>query len=110
MLEDICCGPGEDVTLFQKGPILGLHQAKKSTTKIAETTRIRLKSVQGIIKSWRDSGEPSSSGKKYGQKKILNDRDLRSLKHLLRSNHTKSTVELTAMFVSESKTISTRTM
>ncbi len=43
-------------------------------------------------------------------KKILNDRDRRSLKSLVKSNRKKTTVELTAMFNSESKSIYTCTM
>lgn len=41
--------------------------------------------------------------------KILIDRDRRSLKLLVKSNHKKATVEPTAMFNSESKSISTCT-
>lgn len=89
---------GKDVNLFQKGQIIGLHQAKKTTKEIAETTKIGLRTVQHIIKTWKDSGEPSSSRKKCGRKKILNDRDRRSLKRLVKSYRKKSTVELTAMF------------
>uniref|UniRef100_A0A8C9RQZ3 Transposase Tc1-like domain-containing protein n=1 Tax=Scleropages formosus TaxID=113540 RepID=A0A8C9RQZ3_SCLFO len=106
MSEDISCSRGKDVTLFQKGQIIGLHQAKKTTKEIAETT----KTFQSIIKTWKDSGEPSSSRKKCGLKKILNDRDWRSLKRLVKSNRKKRTVELTVMFNSESKSISTHTM
>ncbi|KAF7648268.1 hypothetical protein LDENG_00159640 [Lucifuga dentata] len=54
MSEDISCGRGKDVTLFQKGQIIGLHQAKKTTKEIAETTKIGLRTVQCIIKTWKD--------------------------------------------------------
>ena len=48
--------------------------------EIAETTKIGLRTVQRIIKNWKDSGrEPSSSRKKCGWKKILIDRDQRSV-------------------------------
>lgn len=53
---------GKDVNLFQKAQIIGLHQAKKT-----ETTKIGLRTVQRIIKTWKDSGEPSSSRKKCGR-------------------------------------------
>ncbi len=66
---------GKDVHLFQKGQIIGMHQAKKTFKEIAEATKIDLRTVQRIIKNWKDSGEPSST--------ILNDRDRRSLKHLV---------------------------
>ncbi len=109
MSEDTSCGYGKDVNLFQKGQIIGMHQAKKKTSKeIAETG---LRTVQRIIKNWKDSGEPSSSRKKCGRKKILIDRGRRSLKRLVKSNcKKKTTVELTAIFNSESKSISTYTM
>ena len=56
MSEDIPGGCGKDVSTFHKGEIIGLHQAK---------------TVQRIIKTWKDSGEPSSPhqmwlGKKSG--------------------------------------------
>ena len=57
----------EHMLLFQKGPIIGLHQvkktkkkqAKKTTKEIAETTNSGF--LKCIIKTWKDSGEPSSS-------------------------------------------------
>ena len=70
-------------------------------------TGIGLRTAQRIIKTWKDSGEPSSSRKKCGWKKILNDHDL---KRLVKWKCKKSSVELTAMFNSESKSISTDTM
>ena len=30
MLKDVSCSHGKDVTVFQKGLIIGLHQAKKT--------------------------------------------------------------------------------
>lgn len=110
MSKDTSRGRGKDVSLFEKGQIIGMHQAEKTSKEIAETTKIGLRTVQRIIKNWKDSGDPSSSRKKCGRKKILNDRDRRSLKRLVRSNRRKTTVELRAMFNSESKSISTRTM
>ncbi len=74
MSEDTSCGRGKDVNLFQKGQIIGMHQAKKAFKQIAEA-KIELRTVQRSIKYWKDSGEPSS--------KILNDRDRRSLKRLV---------------------------
>ncbi len=61
MSEDTSCGYGKDVNLFQNGQIVGMHQAKKTSKEIAKTTKIRLRTVQRIIKNWKDSGEPSSS-------------------------------------------------
>ena len=37
MSEDISCGRGKDVSLFQKGEITGLHQEKKTIKEIGET-------------------------------------------------------------------------
>ena len=57
--------------------IFGMHQAKK-------TSKIGLRAVQCIIKNWKDSGEPSPLRKECGrEKKVLNDCDGRSLKHLV---------------------------
>lgn len=53
---------GEDIHI-----ITGLHQAKKTTKEIAESTKIGLRTVLRIMKTWKDSGEQSSSRKKCGQ-------------------------------------------
>ena len=74
MSEDIFCSLGKDVSLFQ-GQTIGLHQAKRTTRLIAETTKIGLRTAQCIFKTWRESGEPSSLRKKSGRKEILNDCD-----------------------------------
>ncbi|MED6288853.1 hypothetical protein CHARACLAT_030526 [Characodon lateralis] len=95
MSKDTSCGREKNVGLFQKGQIIGMHQAEKTSKEIAETTKIGLRTVQNIIKNWKDSRDPSSSRKKCGRKKILNDdRDQRSLKRLVKSNCRKTTVEL----------------
>lgn len=93
------CGRGKDVNLFQKGHIIGINSSKENIQEDHETTQTGLRTVQCIIKTWKDSGEPLSLRKKCGQKKILNDR--RSLKRLVKSNHKKTPVELTAVFKSE---------
>lgn len=69
MLEDISYGRGKNVTLFRNGQIIGLHQAKKRTKDIPETTKIGFRTVQFIIKTWKDSGELSSWRKKCGWEK-----------------------------------------
>ena len=53
IIEDISCGRGKDVTLFQKAYLTSLHQENKTTKKTAATTKIGLKTVQRIIKTWR---------------------------------------------------------
>ena len=63
------------MSLFKKGQIVDMHQAEKTSKEIVETTKIVLRTVQRIIKTWKDNGEPSSSRKKCGQNKILNDGD-----------------------------------
>ena len=50
MSEDISCGHGKDVTLFQKGQIIVLHQEKKTTKDVDETAKIGLRTVQHIKK------------------------------------------------------------
>ena len=76
MSKDTSRGRGENVSLFERGQIIGMHQAEKtSALQIAETTKIGLRTVQRVIKNWKDSGDPSSSRRKCVWKKILNDRD-----------------------------------
>ena len=77
MSKDTSRGSGKDVSLFKKDKIIGMHQAEKTSKEIAETIRIVLRTVQIIIKNWKDSGKPSSSRKKCGRKKILIDRAMR---------------------------------
>ena len=85
--------------LFQKGQIIGMHQTKKISKELAETTKIGLRTVQRIMKNWKDSGEQSSSRKKCDCKNILNDHDWRSLKCLVKSNSKRTTVELSCYSV-----------
>ena len=59
----------KNVTLFRNGKIIGLHQAKKITKDITETTKIGFRTVQCVIKTWKDSGELSSWRKKCGWEK-----------------------------------------
>ena len=73
MLKDTSHGRGKD--LFERGQVIGMHQAEKTSKETAETTKIRLRAVQRIMKNWKDSGEPLSSKKKCGRKKILIDHD-----------------------------------
>ena len=54
MSEDIAYSCGKDVTWSHKGQIIGLHQPKKTTKEIAETTKIGLKTVQRIIKTFQE--------------------------------------------------------
>ena len=109
MSKDTYRGHGKDVSLFEMGKIIGMHQAEKTSNEIAETSKIGLRTGQRITKNWKDSGEPLFLRKKCGEK-ILIDRDQRSLKGLVKSNRRKTTVELRAMFDSESKSISTLRM
>ena len=69
MLKDTSCGRGKDANVYQKGQIIGMHQAKKTSKEIAENIKIGLRTVQCMIKNWKDSRESSSSRKKCGQKK-----------------------------------------
>ena len=47
MSEDTACGHGRAITLFQRGQIIGLRQANKTTKQTAET---ETKTVQHITK------------------------------------------------------------
>lgn len=56
MSRDTSCGRGKDFekNLFEKGQNIGKHQASKETT---EKTKIWLRSVQGMLKNWKNSGK-----------------------------------------------------
>lgn len=43
MWKDTSHGHGQDVSWFAKDRIIGMHQAKKTSKKIAETTKIGLR-------------------------------------------------------------------
>ena len=49
MSEDIC-GRGKHVNQFQKGQMIGLHQERKITKEIAETTKTGLRIVNALLK------------------------------------------------------------
>lgn len=49
---DVSFGRGKDVTLFQRGRIIGLHQGKTKTKDMLKLLKV-------------DNGEPSSSRKKW---------------------------------------------
>ncbi|GBL92449.1 hypothetical protein AVEN_26585-1 [Araneus ventricosus] len=68
MCEVVQRGRGRDVSDFKKDKIIGLNQSKKITKKIAE---IGLRSVQRIIKTGKDSGEPSTTRNKMWTEKHL---------------------------------------
>ncbi|MED6272004.1 hypothetical protein CHARACLAT_025883, partial [Characodon lateralis] len=59
MSKDTSCGRGKKVCF--RSQIIGMHQAQKTSKEIAETTKTGLRTVQHIIKKWKDSGDPSSS-------------------------------------------------
>lgn len=94
-------GRGKDVTVFQKGSIIGLHQAKKSLEEIAGIPGAGLKTVQRTVKTWNESGEPSPLRKKCSRKtsKILNDRDRRCFKRLVKSHRKKKKNSITHGYV-----------
>ena len=46
-----------------------MHQVEQTSKEIVETPKIGLRTVQSIIKNWKDSREPLSLRKKCGQKK-----------------------------------------
>lgn len=56
---------GDDVNLFPKGQIIGMHQVKRTSKEIAEATKNGLRRIG-------DNREPSSlRSEKCGQKKNL---------------------------------------
>lgn len=101
------CGRVKDVSEFKRGQIIGLHQAQKCCTEIGEKT---LKTLQRIIKLWRDEELSKTSRRLCDRKSILCDRDWRSLKQLVKSTRRKSTLELLKMFNTGSKIVSSRTV
>ena len=62
---------------FRRVKLLACIKQRKQLRRLMK--RLRLRTGQRIIKTWKDSGEPSPSRKKCGQKKI-NGRDRRSFK------------------------------
>jgi len=47
-----------------EGQIIGMHQAKKTSENIAETTKIWFRTVQRVIKNWTDRIEEEGSLKR----------------------------------------------
>lgn len=48
MLKDTSCGCGKDVSLFEKGRIIGMYQAEKTSEETAETTKTGFRTVQDL--------------------------------------------------------------
>jgi hypothetical protein len=66
--------------------------------------------VQHINAKWKMAGEPASACQNCSISNILNDRDMRSLKSLVKSNRWSSIHQLTSVFNQGDKTISTHTV
>ena len=69
MSKDTSRGCGKDVSLFEKGQIIGMHQAEQTSKEIAETTKIGLRTVQHIIKTERIVGNHHLRGRNVTGKK-----------------------------------------
>ena len=110
MSVDVTRRRGKDVTEFQKGQIIGLHQGKMSSKEISEITGKGVRCVQRIIKAWNDGELATTSRERCGRHRILTDRDRRAVKRLVKSNRKRSTLQLTKMFNAGCQTISCRTM
>lgn len=54
MSKDTSPERGKEKSLFEKGQTVGKQQAYKET---AETTKIGFRSVQGMLKNWKNSGK-----------------------------------------------------
>jgi len=68
MSQDTSCGGGKDGALSQKDPIIGLHQANKTTKE--ETANYGLRTARGVLKICNDSrtiifGGRNVAGRKY---------------------------------------------
>ena len=98
---------GKDLSLFDKGRIIGFHQSGKSTRDISG---MNVRTIQRAIACWKQDGEPSPSRAKYGRHSILDDRDRRSLKRLVKKNRRSSTQMLTSEFSEGPKKVSQRTV
>jgi len=79
----------EYVTLFQKGQIIEMYETNKITEEIAESSKIVLGPIKGILKACKNNVELSHSNK-LGQNKTLSNCDSRSLKCSVKSNHRKT--------------------
>lgn len=101
---------GKDLSLFDKGRIIGFHQSGKSTRDISTVTGINVRTIQRAIACWKQDGAPSSSRAKCGRHSILDDRDRRSLKRAVKKNRRSSTQMLTSEFSEGPKKVSQRTV
>ena len=101
---------GKDLSLFDKGRIIGLHGADKTTREINEETGVGCRTIQRTIAYWKQYGEPSSSRGNCGRGKILNERDRRSLKRLVKKNRRSSVQMITSEFNEGMKKVSPRTI
>jgi transposase len=96
--------------LSDKGQIIGMHRGVKSAREVFQMMDIGHRTVQRTIAQWKKDGEVRSFSHNSGKAKIMNIRDRRSLKRLVKSNRRKSVQQLTSMFNEGPKKISARTM
>ena len=71
---------------------------------------IGLRTVQRTIVKWKKDGKVQSFSGNSDRAKILNTRDRRSLKRLVKTNRRKSVQQLTRMYNESPKKISARTV
>ena len=101
---------GNDLSPFDKGHIIGFHQSWKSTREISTETGLNVRTIQRTIACCKQDGELSSSRAKCGRFSILNDRDRRSLKRLVKKNRRSSTQMLTSEFSEGPQQVSPRSV
>ena len=102
--------PTKRTSVFDKGPVIGLHRAGKYAREESQLIAIGLRTVQRTITQWKKDGEVQSFSGNSDIAKIPNNRDRRSLKRLVEANWRKSVQQLINMFNEGSKKISAHTM
>ena len=81
--------PTKRTSVSDKGHVIDLHQAGIFAREVSQMMTMGLRTVRKTNAPWENDGEVQSFSGNNGRTKILNTRDRRSLKRLVKANRRK---------------------
>lgn len=96
--------PRTELTLFERGEIIGAWKCGISETKIAECLNRAPSTIHKVIVAYRDFGQEKPSPRP-GRPKIITPRDSRAVKKVLQKNRRTNIKEIRENLISSTSTI-----